>query len=121
LVNLILSIVGALLAFVVLVAFFVGRKEEKEKDEYAKEGTYTQSTRRRKRIGVRIVSIIAAIAAIIVFVLTEDMRLPMQMVDMWTILHAVILIVQLVLTAFATRKKSDDDTKPLAPAQAPAA
>jgi uncharacterized repeat protein (TIGR02543 family) len=120
LVNLILTVVGALLAFVVLVAFFVGRKEEKEEDTYAKEGQSAQSAQRRKRIGVRIVSLIAAIAAIIVFVLTEDMRQPMQLVDVWTIVHAVIFIVQIVLTIFATRKKSDDDTKPLATSQSQA-
>jgi uncharacterized Tic20 family protein len=123
LVNLILTIVGALLAFVVLVAFFIGRKEEKEKEDDARmrDREYTESTRRRKRIALRIVSLVAAIAAAILFLLTEDMTQPMQLVDMWTIVHAIIFIVQIVLTIFATRKKSDDDTKPLATSQAPAA
>jgi uncharacterized Tic20 family protein len=121
LVNLILSALGFLLAFVILVAFFVGRKEEKEEDERVRNEEYTKSTQRRKRLAVRIVSLIAAVIAIIVFLVTEDMTQPMQMVDLWTIVHAVIFVIQIVLTIVATRKKSDDDTKPLATAQAPAA
>jgi uncharacterized repeat protein (TIGR02543 family) len=124
LVNLILTIVGSLLAFVVLVAFFIGRKEEKEKeenDERTRNEEDAQSERRRKRIGLRLVSLIAAAIAIIVFCITEDMTQPMQMVDIWTILHAIIFIVQIVLTVLATRKKSDDDTRRHAASQAQAA
>jgi uncharacterized repeat protein (TIGR02543 family) len=121
LLNLILAVVGTLLAFVVLVAFFIGRKEEKEKDERIRNEEYTQEQQRRKRIGLRIVSCAAAVIAIIIFLLTEDMTQPMQLVDLWTIVHVIIFIAQIVLTIFATYKKSDDDTKPLATSQVPTA
>jgi hypothetical protein len=64
---------------------------------------------------------VAAVIAIIIFILTEDMTQPMQLVDLWTIVHVIIFIAQIVLTIFATYRKSDDDTKPLAISQVPAA
>jgi hypothetical protein len=41
--------------------------------------------------------------------------------SLWTIVHVIIFIAQIVLTIFATYKKSDDDTKPFATSQVPAA
>jgi len=52
--------------------------------------------------------LIPAIAGVIAFILTEDMRLPMIMTDRWTLLMVVILLSNLVL-AYVTRNKEDDD------------
>jgi len=39
------------------------------------------------------------------------MRLPMGIVDMWTILHAVIFVVQIVLTVVVLRKVNESEEK----------
>ncbi len=53
-------------------------------------------------------SVIMTLAAIILFILTEDMRNPMVMTDRWTWIHAVGAIIQIVV-AFLSKKKREDD------------
>ena len=52
--------------------------------------------RRRMRIGVA-AEIIVTIAALVAFILTEDMRLPMVLIDRWTPLMAVLMLLCLAL------------------------
>ena len=62
---------------------------------------------KRKRIG-RIISIIPAVGAIVLFILTQDLTQPMIFFDNWSLAFAIIAIVNIVL-AIVTRKKTDDD------------
>ena len=57
----------------------------------------------------RLISIIPALIAIIVFIFTEDMTLPMIFVDKWTILHVVIALVQVVVMVLCKKKKDEND------------
>ena len=52
---------------------------------------------------------IPAVAAVIIFLLTEDMTKSMTMVDKWTILMAVIFLIELVLLIFSRKKKQDEE------------
>ena len=58
---------------------------------------------------LRILSIIPAIAGIVAFILTEDITQKPQLVDKWTILMAVILAVNVVITIFSLKKYNDGD------------
>ena len=100
LINLICAILTALLSLIMLIRYFGKRREEDEET-----GEVTEIKRKG---GVKLASIIPAIGAIIAFILTEDMTLPMQMVDKWTLLMVVILAIQ-VLVAFFSRKKEEED------------
>ena len=59
-------------------------------------------------LAAKLVGAIAGIAAPITFILTEDMSLPMVMVDKWTILMLIMLAVQ-VVAAIANKKASELD------------
>ena len=64
--------------------------------------------RRRKggrRSGMRLLTVAATVIAIILFVLTEDMSLPMGMADRWTVWHVAILAAAMAL-AILGRKRS---------------
>ena len=63
----------------------------------------------KKKLLVRLAGLIPAFAAIIVFFLTEDMSLPMTMVDKWTILMIVILAIQVGVGIFAKLRDNDDE------------
>ncbi len=99
LINLLCAIATALLSVIMLIRYFGRRTEEDEETG--------EETEIRRKGAVRLASIIPAIGAIIAFILTEDMSLPMTMVDKWTIMMAVILAVQCIV-AIAAKKKSDD-------------
>ena len=113
LINLLATIATAALCVFLLIRFIGKRKEEQEEADDA-EATGTdegeeEARRIRRKGALRLTSIIPAVAAVIAFIVTEDMSQPMQMVDKFTILMIIILIVQIVLAALAKVKKDKED------------
>jgi len=100
LINLLCTILSVALA----VALFIKKKE----DEEAKNQEEIESTNRRIR-NMKIVAVVLAVAAIIIFIFTEDMTLPMTMVDKWTILMAVIAVGSVITTWLGYRRTDKDD------------
>jgi fibro-slime domain-containing protein len=98
LLNLILAI-GTVLASVVLIVLYFTKKS---KDEDEEENTKREVSSRKGL--VRIISIVPAILAVVAFVLTEDMRNPMQFVDRWTLLMVLIALAQVAVMYFARKK-----------------
>ncbi|MCL2632118.1 MAG: InlB B-repeat-containing protein, partial [Coriobacteriia bacterium] len=102
LVNFILMLIGALMAVVVVIrTLFYKRKDEDE------ETSQTEQTERQPLwIGL---TIFLAIAGIVFFFLTENMRNPMILVDRWTIYSAIIFVIELVTTLFAFKRETSQD------------
>jgi len=100
--NLILSIAGAILALVMGLRLLTRIREEDEDEEYHDE-------RRRIRLPFIIAVPVLAIIAIILFILTQDMRLRMILIDWWTLAHLILFIAGLVCFIFAFRRRRDED------------
>ena len=100
LLNLILMLLTVLVALINALMYFRNPRdeygEEYEDEEVKKHGT------------ARIIAIVLAIISIIVFFLTEDMRLPMEWVDEYTI-WMLILFVATVIVVMMSKKEADDD------------
>ena len=109
LVNLIASLLGILAAIVLLVSKH--RKEVDSEDEERQmridRGEEDPQQVSRSRI-YKVISVITAIVSVIVFVLTEDMRQPMILVDRWTLLMVIFLLIN-VVTLFLGRKWHEED------------
>lgn len=103
LINLLCAIATALLSIIMIIRYFGRTKEEDEQ-----VGDEVDVQRKGK---LRIASIIPAIGAIIAFILTEDMSLPMEMVDKWTVMMVVILAIQVLVAIFANVRREEDDTE----------
>ncbi len=101
LINLLLAIGTTLGSFILVVNYF--RKKKCEDEESLEE-------EKLKRTKARLTSILVAIAAIVTFILTEDMTLPMVMVDKWTLLMVVIAVLQ---AAVGYVSKRNDENKEL--------
>ena len=84
-----------------LIRYFGKRRDEDE--------TTGEETEIKRKGTIRLLSLIPAIAAIIIFLITEDLTQQMQLVDKWTILMVVILIIQVLVAIFA--KKKEDENK----------
>ena len=113
LINLILSILTVLASLLLLVGFF-GKKEEEAQDENGNaildaEGNNVMNDI-KKRGGWRLASLVPAILSVIAFLLTENMRNPMILVDRWTLLMVIIAVVQ-VLVMLLSKKKTEDNTQ----------
>ena len=108
--NLILSIAGVVLAIMVGVHLLI-RKRNDEKDDT--EECDVDEEKRRSRVLFVLAIPILAIIGIILFILTQDMRLPMIMIDWWTLAHAILFVVAIIsyLLAFRTEKRNNDNDK----------
>ena len=104
LLNLIAGILTVLGSLVMLVRH-IGRKRDEETDQSGK----TTETKTNKKGIARLLSLIPAIAAVVTFLLTEDMSLPRVMTDKWTLLMVVYLVVNVILAVIAHKTKDEEN------------
>ena len=102
LLNFLLALCTVFGMILIAVICILGRKEKNHEDDAEK-----------KSKGIRkwlvYLSPIPAIAAVIIFLLTEDLTKSMAMTDKWTILMAVIFLIELALLIFSRKKKQDEE------------
>ena len=97
LINLISMLLTILLSLILLIFLIVNKITQKEDEKV------------NNKVIVRIATIIISIISLIIFIFTEDITLPMVLVDKWTIVMILILIAQLVLTIASKHKVEDED------------
>lgn len=102
LVNLIAAIMTALGA---VIAIF----RRKEDDENADENDNENDNRGRKMFAAKIAGAFAGIASLITFIITEDMSLPMAMIDKWTVMMVIMLAVQILAAALNKKASEAED------------
>ena len=102
------NLICAILTVIFSVALLIGLAGKKTKTEEAENGEEVEKEIKKKKFW-RFFSIVPALAAVIVFLLTEDMRLPMVFVDRWTLLMVIIGLVQVLVMVFAKKTKKDPD------------
>ncbi|MGI6350022.1 MAG: beta strand repeat-containing protein [Eubacteriales bacterium] len=112
LLNLLLTILTGIIMIALLIGYFTGRKREEEdrrtnRDRYRNQ--YEDESKLKRKGFLRLLSFIPLIVAVIVFILTEDMRNPMVFVDRWTIWMAVIAAVQVILALFCKKSYEEDE------------
>ncbi|MCL2134138.1 MAG: InlB B-repeat-containing protein [Candidatus Bathyarchaeota archaeon] len=132
LVNLIISVIGLILAIILIIAAILWRKQKqkttskqqkqqnttknqytsKQSDEIENETENEKMKQRQRRLLWLLTGVIMGILGIIVFILTEDMTLPMQYVDKWTIVNAIIFIVEIIAITLTFKHQKIDKTKP---------
>ncbi len=113
LINLILTILTGLITLALFITYFSRKKEEEEEDENGNvkvkaDDEEEEETEKRKGL-LRLLSIIPTITAIVVFILTEDMRNPMILIDKYTWIMAVIALVQLAVAYFSRKEDEEDE------------
>ena len=95
LINLLATISSILFGLLLLIS-----KNEKENED---------GTQKRSKVW-KIVAVIDALLSIVVFVLTENMKQPMVLVDKWTMLMILFTLISIVSFAFG-RKYHEEDEK----------
>jgi len=110
LMNLILSAIGAVFAIMITIRTLLRRKREDDQEpEYEQADQKTEQ--RKGRMAWLAVAILMGVIGIVLFLLTQDMSRMMVWLDIWTIVHAVVFVVQAVAVWFLLRsdKKKDED------------
>ncbi|MBP6161350.1 MAG: hypothetical protein KA485_00250, partial [Clostridia bacterium] len=114
LLNLLLTILTGIIMLVLWIGYFTSKKRKDEDEETetveSETGDEDEDKDSLKRKGIlRLLSLIPFVVAVIVFILTEDMRNPMVFVDRWTILMAAIALVQAVLALFCKKSYKEEE------------
>ena len=113
LINLIATILTVLTAAGMVITYFKKKDEDEEENE---DGAVRQLTDEEKqaeeeeneRKKSKFLGLIPGIGSVITFLLTEDMRNPMVLVDRWTILMIAILVIGAAM-AYLTRNKDEEE------------
>ena len=108
LINLICMLLTWLTAIVAGILYIRRRRQAPDEGEEYDEAEEYEDPQKLKRKGwLRLITVLAAIVSLIVFIFTEDMTLPMKLVDEWTIWMIIILAAALLL-ALISRKVTEE-------------
>jgi uncharacterized repeat protein (TIGR02543 family) len=117
--NLVISVAGLIMVIIVMLYALLQQRQKQKREETQggakRQQAATQSREQveeeKKHVKQRSIWLITAlalgIAGIIVFILTEDMSRKMAMVDMWTIVNAIIFIAEIIVVAFIFKRSKD--------------
>lgn len=100
LVNFALMNLGVFESLMLLIGYFVNISKASEEDKKKKL---------KKRGVMRLISLPVAIVSVLAFCLTEDITLPTGFVDQWTLVMAIIAVVQTVIVALSRKKEMEDE------------
>ena len=114
LINLILSIIAVITAIIMAITFFFAKKKEDEDEEQQaqkapKAEGEEEEEKKKSYKGLKFLGFIPAAAAVILFILTENMHFKMILVDKWTILTAVFAVIAIVIGILTRNKKEKED------------
>ena len=110
LLNLLLSLLACIMSIALIITYFTKKREDEEEKnaDYASDEYDEDRTIKKKGLW-RLISIAWAILMLIVFFLTEDMSLPMIWIDKWTILMAVMAIIQGGIMVMSKKKYEEEE------------
>ena len=104
LINLITTILSVIIALGMLLTGLFKKTYEKEDTENDEEDNEDKGKHKKSKV----FGILPAVLSVILFIMTEDIRLPMVLIDKWTIPMVIILIISIIL-AYLTRNKKKED------------
>lgn len=97
LINLLTVLANFVIAIILLLMIYINNRKEDEETEV------------KNKVFRRICTLIIAIISVIVFLITEDITLPMVLVDKWTILMIIILIINIIITILSRKKEEEKE------------
>ncbi len=95
------NLLVTVLSLVSLIAYILVKKSEE--DEYGNEIEFE-----RKKSSILVLAIFTIIS-IVLFVLTQNMTLPMEIFDRYSIIFAIVIFVQLIVMYFIPKYKDEKD------------
>ena len=111
LINLIAAMLSVVLAVAALLAKHAKEEDEEEKDDQVveSENQVDETVASKRHRTWKIVAVIDAIAAVVVFILTENLAHDMVLVDKWTVLMVLFGLISIVSTYFARKWHEEDE------------
>ena len=101
LMNLLLTIMTVVIMAILLIGYFY--KKNGAADEEREKNT-------NKHLEMRLVAIVAAVASLIIFLVTQDTSLPMGFADKYTIMHLIFGVVTLIFAVFSKTEYLEEES-----------
>ncbi|GHU62139.1 hypothetical protein AGMMS49983_03050 [Clostridia bacterium] len=111
LLSLILSLIAVIVALLLLVRAAAKRRERRDEDvaQYEDEETKEKEERRRYTTALRITTIIIGFLVMIVWLILDNLSLPMVWINKWTLFVAVVFLVHIIFLAVYRYNKAKDE------------
>jgi uncharacterized repeat protein (TIGR02543 family) len=105
LLDLVLAVLGVVLAAIMLVNYLARKRSE---EDLVNDGRLSELGG-RKRFRFLVLGFAFAIAGVVIFFLTQDMSLPMVLVDKWTVVLAILFGAEIVFSNRLNRADEDEE------------
>jgi hypothetical protein len=107
--DLILTVFGVLMCTLSIIRAIARKRREEESDyrELHDDEEYEKRKRIRKRALIMLT--VFAVVAVILFILTQDITLPMVILDKWSIVFALITVIEIICVARRRRKEEEEE------------
>ncbi|MDR0817228.1 MAG: hypothetical protein LBN35_01165, partial [Clostridiales Family XIII bacterium] len=105
--DLILAVAGIILTLIVMASAALKRKKEKKESYREFEYDETDTYKKAKKRWLFLLGALAA-AGVILFLLTQDISLPMVLLDGWTIVFAVLFIAEMICVTRRNKKAQSE-------------
>jgi len=115
LLNLMLSIMGILLVITTTIRTLMQKKKDREEEEQNHNGVQLhdeETGNKRHRLTWLALAAVAALAGILLFFLTQDMRAPMVLTDWWTLIHVIFFAAIFIACPLVFKKKEEEEEDP---------
>ncbi|GHU65000.1 hypothetical protein AGMMS49983_11960 [Clostridia bacterium] len=109
LLSLILSLIAVLFALLLLIRIAAKRREHKDAVLYEGEETKEKEERRRYTKALQITTIVIGVLTLIVWLILDDLSLPMVWINKWTIFVAVVFLVHIIFLAVYRYNKAKEE------------
>lgn len=116
LLSLMMAVAGVVISIPLAITLFRRKKRDEAVDENGRaipaEGEEQPEEKRRSRL-LKVLAIVAGLLAAILFLILDNLSLPMVFINQWTLWVAIPFIAQLALTViqFFAKRKVDDDNE----------
>ena len=97
LINLIATLLTFIIAILLLIMAWINKRKEND------------DVKIKNHMIKRIISIVVAIISGFIFLITEDITLPMVLIDQWTLIMIVIFLIQIVIMILCKHKKQENE------------
>ena len=109
LINFALMNLSVFESLMLLIGYFIQTKKSSEEEEEEED----EKERKLKKKGIiRIVSLPIAIISLIAFFLTENIWLPTRLVDQYTLMMAVIAVIQTIMVVLSRKEEVTEEEEP---------
>ena len=110
LLNLLLTIGSVIISTILGFLFLFNKKNKNEENYYTYTLTYEEERKNRRSIVKRLISIIITAVMMFIFAITEDITLPMQFTDKFTLLMIIIFIIHVLMSIIWHNWKNEDSS-----------